>query len=65
VIGETHQFVIIGVAQGNIGRQGITEFEIFVGIDGPIKGMRIPDQTMLRVGQASDYAIVRIWTGQG
>src|ERR1043166_3387197 len=27
--------------------------------------MRISDQTMLRVGQGSDHAIVRIWTGKG
>src|SRR5207244_8095934 len=27
--------------------------------------MRTSDQTMLRVCQASDHAIVRIWTGQG
>src|SRR5437762_12820860 len=27
--------------------------------------MRTSDQTILRVCQASDHAIVRIWTGQG
>ena len=65
MIGETHQFVIIGVAQGNIGRQGISELEILAGVDRPIEWMRVSDQTMLRVGQGSDHAIVRIWTGKG
>src|SRR5437868_6810913 len=65
VIGETHQFVIIGVAQGNIGRQGISELEILAGVDRPIEWMRVSDQTMLRVGQGSDHAIVRIWTRKG
>src|SRR5204863_8542460 len=49
----------------NIGRKGITELEILVGVDRPIEWMRTSDQTMLRVCQASDHAIVRIWTGQG
>src|SRR5438105_2855119 len=39
VIGETHQFVIIGVAQGNIGRQGISELEILAGVSSPSEWM--------------------------
>src|SRR5204863_2439071 len=49
----------------NIGRKGMTELEILVGVDRPIEWMRTSDQAMLRVCQASDYAIVGIWTGQG
>src|SRR5215475_2052509 len=64
VIGETDELIIICVAEGNIGRQAITKFAILVGVDWGIKGMRITDQTMLRVGQAGDHTIVRIGTGQ-
>src|SRR5262249_6273982 len=64
VIGETDELIIICVAEGNVGRQAITKFTIFVGVDWGIKGMRITDQTMLRVGQSSDHTIVRIGTGQ-
>ena len=64
MIGETDELIIICVAEGNIGRQAIAKFRILVGVDWGIKGMRITDQTMLRVGQASDHTIVRIGTGQ-
>src|SRR5205814_2214376 len=35
------------------------------GVDRPTEWMRVSDQTLLRVSQGSDHAIVRIWTGKG